>query len=93
VQNIVSIGIKPTSTKCRAEWFYTSYVATHFYLWIQQTKAEKHCPCFSVHLSGEKPNGKKSLAARFNPFFSTVTLLNQPHKTKAEQHGPCFIII
>jgi hypothetical protein len=31
----------------------------HDYLWIKQTTAEKHCPCFNNHLSGEKPNGKK----------------------------------
>jgi hypothetical protein len=54
--------------------------------------AEKHCPCFSDHLIGAKPNGKKSLAARFNPFFSTAYNLNQPHKKKAKQHSPYFII-
>jgi hypothetical protein len=86
-------GIKPTSAKNSAAWFYTANVSTHYYLWSQQTTAEKHCPCFSDYLSGEKPNGKKGLAVRFNPFFSTANILNQPHKTKAKQHSPCFIII
>jgi len=54
--------------------------------------AEKHCPCFSVPLIGAKQNGKKSLAARFNPCFLIANILGQLHKTKAKQHGPCFII-
>jgi hypothetical protein len=67
-------------------------VATQSYLLVQQTTAEKHCPCFSVLLIGAKPNGKKSLAARFNPFFLIANILSQLHKTTAKQRGPCFII-
>jgi hypothetical protein len=47
-KSLIYVGIKPNSTKSRADWLYASNVAIALFEQSHKTSAEQHCPCFTA---------------------------------------------
>jgi hypothetical protein len=50
-KSLIYVGIKPNSTKGRADWLYASKVAIALLEQSHKTSAEPHCPCFTASQS------------------------------------------